>query len=274
MLVRHRALHPRAASGMGGGALQEARRACGTRRRHAAGLVLTAIALAAAGTAIWTTGMAVHSAETTAMHAGPAGTVRARCDDQYDGEFHYGSSETVLSGARGAGDGPTGGGVEDDKCPLGSTCRWARCGANAENTMNTLDGERGGADTTEDISDDLNETGDTTTHGASYIPRRNSAFGAAENQLGGQKATEERDGYGIIGTKPEKLATYLKPYLSLCALSAITALAVTSVAAGLLVWLCRERRKPLNSPRAEPCEWSAWTGLCVCVWIITTTRVH
>ena len=36
---------------MGGGALQEARRACGTRRRHAAGLVLTAIALAAAGTA-------------------------------------------------------------------------------------------------------------------------------------------------------------------------------------------------------------------------------
>ena len=74
---------------MGGGALQEARRACGTRRRHAAGLVLTAIALAAAGTAIRTTGMTVHSAETTAMHAGPAGTARARCDDQYDGEFHY-----------------------------------------------------------------------------------------------------------------------------------------------------------------------------------------
>ena len=31
--------------------------------------------------------------------------------------------------------------------------------------MNTLDGERGGADTIEDISGDRNETGDTTTHG-------------------------------------------------------------------------------------------------------------
>ena len=68
--------------------MQEARRACGTRRRHAAGLVLTAIALAAAGTAIRTTGMTVHSAETTAMNAGASGTARARCDDQYDGEFH------------------------------------------------------------------------------------------------------------------------------------------------------------------------------------------
>ena len=75
---------------MGGGALREAaQHACGLRMRHAAGLVLTAIALAAAGTAIRTTGMTVHSAETTAMHAGPAGTARARCDDQYDGEFHY-----------------------------------------------------------------------------------------------------------------------------------------------------------------------------------------
>ena len=68
--------------------MQEARRACGTRRRHAAGLVLTAIALAAAGTAIRTTGMTVHSGDTAAMHAGAAGTARARCDDQYDGEFH------------------------------------------------------------------------------------------------------------------------------------------------------------------------------------------
>ena len=127
------------------------------------------------------------------MHAGAAGTARARCDDQYDGEFHYGSSETVMSDARGAGDGPTGRGVEDDKCPLGSTCRWARCGANAENTMNTLDGERGGADTIEDISGDRNKTGDTTTHGTSYIPRRNAAPETTESQLGGQKATEERD---------------------------------------------------------------------------------
>ena len=86
---RHRALHLRAASGMGGGALQEARRACGMRRRHAAGLVLTAIALAAAGTAIWTTGTTVRSGYKTAMHGGAAGTARARCgNDRYDGEIH------------------------------------------------------------------------------------------------------------------------------------------------------------------------------------------
>ena len=75
---------------MGGGALQEARRACGTRRRHAAGLVLTAIALAATGTVIRTTEMTDGSGYRTAMHAGGAGTARACCgNDQYDSEFHY-----------------------------------------------------------------------------------------------------------------------------------------------------------------------------------------
>ena len=97
---------------MGGGALQEARRACGTQRRHAAGLVLTAIALAAAGTVIRTKEMTDGNGYKTAMHAGGAGTARARCgNDQDDGEFHYGSSETSSGGTRGAGDGPTGGGV-------------------------------------------------------------------------------------------------------------------------------------------------------------------
>ena len=74
---------------MGGGALQEARRACGTRRRHAAGLVLTAIALAAAGTVNRTTGMTVHGGYKTHMPDGAAVNARARCGiDQYDGEFH------------------------------------------------------------------------------------------------------------------------------------------------------------------------------------------
>ena len=69
--------------------MQEARRACGTRERHAAGLVLTAIALAAAGTVIRTTEITTHGEYKTAMHAGRAGTARARCgNDQDDGEFH------------------------------------------------------------------------------------------------------------------------------------------------------------------------------------------
>ena len=75
---------------MGGGALREAaQHACGLRMRHAAGLVLTAIALAATGTVIRTTEMTSGSGYTTAMHAGGAGTARARCgNDQYDGNIH------------------------------------------------------------------------------------------------------------------------------------------------------------------------------------------
>ena len=75
---------------MGGGALQEARRACGTRRRHAAGLVLTAIALAAAGAAVWTTGTTGESGYMMNGDGGRDGTARASCgNDRYDGKIHY-----------------------------------------------------------------------------------------------------------------------------------------------------------------------------------------
>ena len=74
---------------MGGGALQEARRACGTQRRHAAGLVLTAIALAAAGAAVWKTGMTGECGYMMDGDGGRAGTARASCgNDRYDGEIH------------------------------------------------------------------------------------------------------------------------------------------------------------------------------------------
>ena len=69
--------------------MQEARRACGSKRRHGAGLVLTAIALAVAGTATQLTEMTADGGYKTQMHAGAAGNARARCGtDQNDGEFH------------------------------------------------------------------------------------------------------------------------------------------------------------------------------------------
>ena len=69
--------------------MQEARRACGSKRRRAAGLVLAAIALAAAGTATQLTETTADGLDKTQMHDGAAVTARARCGtDPYDGEFH------------------------------------------------------------------------------------------------------------------------------------------------------------------------------------------
>ena len=74
---------------MGGGALEEARRACGSKRRRAAGLVLAAIALAAAGTATQLTGTTAVHGDKTQMPDGAAFTARARFGtDPDDGEFH------------------------------------------------------------------------------------------------------------------------------------------------------------------------------------------
>ena len=76
---------------MGGGALREAaQHACGLRMRHAAGLVLTAIALAAAGAAVWTTGMTGESGYMMNGDGGWAGAARASCgNDRYDGKIRY-----------------------------------------------------------------------------------------------------------------------------------------------------------------------------------------
>ena len=76
---------------MGGGVLREAaQHACGLRMRHAAGLVLTAIALAAAGAAVWKTGMTGECGYMMNGDGGRADTARASCgNDRYDGEIHY-----------------------------------------------------------------------------------------------------------------------------------------------------------------------------------------
>ena len=157
---------------MGGGALREAaQHACGLRMRHAAGLVLTAIALAAAGAAVWTTGTTGECGYMMDGDGGRAGTARASCgNDRYDGKIHYGSSETSSSGWRGAGDDKTGGGVNVDRCPFGSTRRSARRSADAKNMYSTLDGERGGSDTIEVPYGDQNTTGTTTAPGRSGAP--------------------------------------------------------------------------------------------------------
>jgi hypothetical protein len=75
---------------MGGGALREAaQHACGLRMRHAAGLVLTAIALTATGAAIWTTDTTGECGYMMNGDGGRDGTARASCgNDRYDGEIH------------------------------------------------------------------------------------------------------------------------------------------------------------------------------------------
>ena len=83
---------------MGGGALREAaQHACGLRMRHAAGLVLTAIALTATGAAIWTTDTTGEFGYMMYGDGGRAGTARARCgNDRYDGKIHYISSPLAM----------------------------------------------------------------------------------------------------------------------------------------------------------------------------------
>ena len=80
---------------------EAAQQACGLRMRHAAGLVLTAIALAAAGAAVWKTGMTGECGYMMDGDGGRAGTARASCgNDRYDGEIHYpvfaGLSEKIV----------------------------------------------------------------------------------------------------------------------------------------------------------------------------------
>ena len=196
---------------------------------------------------------------------GRAGTARARCgNDRYDGKIHYGSSELSSGGARDAGGGPTGGGGADDRSPLGSTCQWARRCADAKTTENTLDDVCGGAAIIEDISGDQNKTGTTTAPGTSGAPRENVA--PDESQKGGQTAgapypvscdVAKKFFASYFTTGSKSRGTVSSP----CAWCGKTALTVIIVAAGLLIWLCREPRQPLSRPRAEPCEWPAWTGL-------------
>ena len=59
---------------MGGGALEEVRRACGSKRRHGTGLVLTAVALAVAGTATQMSGVMGDGGYMTFMHDGAPAT--------------------------------------------------------------------------------------------------------------------------------------------------------------------------------------------------------
>ena len=75
---------------MGGGALREARRACGSERPLGTGRVLTAVALAVAGAAIGTSEMLGARGYMTYMHDGAAGGERGACEtDLYDGGINY-----------------------------------------------------------------------------------------------------------------------------------------------------------------------------------------
>ena len=75
---------------MGGGALREARRACGSKRPLGTGLVLTAVALAVAGAGIGTLVMSGARGCMTYMHDGAAGDKRGACGTGLcDGGIHY-----------------------------------------------------------------------------------------------------------------------------------------------------------------------------------------
>ena len=74
---------------MSGGVLEEARRACGSKRRHGTGQVLTAVALAVAGTATQMSGMMGDGGYMTFMHDGAASNARACCGTGLnDSGFH------------------------------------------------------------------------------------------------------------------------------------------------------------------------------------------
>ena len=70
---------------MGGGtALREVRRACGSKRPLRTGLVLTAIALAAAGAVTQMSGMSGDGGYKTETEVGAAGATRNACGTSLD----------------------------------------------------------------------------------------------------------------------------------------------------------------------------------------------
>ena len=69
--------------------MREARRACGSKRPLGTGLVLTAVALAVAGTATQMSGVMGDGGYKTLIHDGAAGNARACCGTGLnDGGFH------------------------------------------------------------------------------------------------------------------------------------------------------------------------------------------
>ena len=70
--------------------MQEARRACGSKRPLGTDLVLTAVALAVAGAVIGTSGVIGAGGYMPYMHDGAAGGERGACGTGlYDGGIHY-----------------------------------------------------------------------------------------------------------------------------------------------------------------------------------------